>query len=55
MVEDSTRATLVDVLTHKCKERKQKDKAKERPSLLIEELENAFSLYFYGAFKRKEG
>ncbi|MCO5594309.1 hypothetical protein L7F22_048338 [Adiantum nelumboides] len=55
MVEDSTRATLADVLTHRFHEKKPKKEVKSTPpSALMKELEEAFSLYFDGAYKRKE-
>lgn len=58
MVEESTRAALADILTHQFKERKTKNKIKRSPQLAqptIKEIEDAFSLYFNGAYKRKEG
>ena len=58
MVEESTRAALVDVLTHQFKENKVKKEMKKAPQSsppIVKDIENAFSLYFDGAYKRKEG
>ena len=55
-VEDSTRACLVDLLTHRCHQKKKKEKGeiKERchPIEELPKVENAHSLYFDGAYKR---
>ena len=58
MVEESTRAALADILTHQFKEKKEKKESKSSPPLpppLLKEIEQAFALYFDGAYKRKEG
>ena len=58
MVEESTRAALADILTHQFKERKTKKETKRSSQLApptVKEFEDAFSLYFDGAYKRKEG
>ena len=58
MVEESTWAALADILTHQFKERKEKTKSKNFPPLPpppLKEVEQAFALYFDGAYKRKEG
>ena len=58
MVEESTRAALADILTHQFKEKKIKRETKRPPQLApptVKEIEDAFSLYFDGAYKRKEG
>ena len=55
MIEDSTRANLENFLTHQYKERKKQEKPKEQANPPIKELEDAFSLYFDGAFKQNEG
>ena len=56
MVEDSTRATLADVLTHRFHEKKVKREARPvAPPPIVKEVEGAFSLYFDGAYRRKEG
>ena len=58
MVEESTRAALADILTHQFKEKTTRKEAKKSPQLpppTIKEIEEAFSLYFDGAYKRKEG
>ena len=58
MVEDSTRAALAGILTHQFKEKKEKKGSKSLPPPLplpVKEIEQAFALYFDGAYKRKEG
>ena len=58
MVEESTRAALAGILIHQFKERKEKKKLKGSPPPLplpVKEIEQAFALYFDGAYKRKEG
>ena len=58
MVEESTRAALADVLTHQFKEKKVKKemkKAQQPTPPIVKEIEEAFSLYFDGAYRRKEG
>ena len=58
MVEESTRAALVDIMTHQFREKKEKKDSKSFPPLpppLLKEIEQAFALYFDGAYKRKEG
>ena len=51
MVEDSTRATLADILTHRFHEKKVKTEAKPTQATpILEELEDAFFLYFDGAY-----
>ena len=58
MVEESTRAALADILTHQFREKKEKRESKSSPPPLpplLTEIEQAFALYFDGAYKRKEG
>ena len=58
MVEESTRATLAGILTHQFKEKKQKKGMKNLPPPLplpVKEIEQAYALYFDGAYRRKEG
>ena len=58
MVEESTRAALAGILTHQFKEKKEKKEAKSPPPPPpppVKEIEQAFALYFDGAYKRKEG
>ena len=58
MVEESTRAALADILTHQFREKKErKESKKETPPALpiVKEIEEAFALYFDGAFRKKEG
>ena len=58
MVEESTRAALAGILTHQFKEKKEKKESKSWPPPLpplVKEIEQAFALYFDGAYKRKEG
>ena len=58
-VEDSTRASLADILTHRHHKKKSRDKRESAPVLPIppptQKLENAYSLYFDGAYKKKQG
>ena len=58
MVEESTRAALADILTYQFMEKKEKKESKqsippEPPT--VKEIEEAFSLYFDGAYRKKEG
>ena len=58
MVEESTRADLADILTHQFREKKErKESKKETPPALpiVKEIEEAFALYFDGAYRKKEG
>ena len=58
MVEESTRAALANILTHQFREKKEKKESKQSiPAvpLVVKEIEEAFSLYFDGAYRRKEG
>ena len=58
MVEESTWAALADILTHQFREKKEKKESKHLSPLLpplLKEIEQAFSLYFDGANKRKYG
>ena len=58
MVEESTRAALADILTHQFREKKERKESKKKtpPALpTIKEIEEAFALYFDGAFRKKEG
>ena len=51
-VENSTRASLADILTHWHHEKKSRDKRESAPAPPIpptQKLENAYSLYFDGA------
>ena len=54
-MEDSTQACLADLLTHRCHQKKEKEKGeiKERchPIEELPKVENAHSLYFDGAYK----
>ena len=54
MVEESTRADLAGILTHQFKEKKD-TKNPPSPPPPVKEIEQAFALYFDGAYKRKEG
>ena len=57
-VEDSTRASLADILTHQHHKKKPRDKRESTPAPPIppaQKLENAYSLYFDGAYKKKQG
>ena len=54
MVEESTWAALADILTHQFREKKEKKESKkstppEPP--IVKEIEEAFSLYFDGAYR----
>ena len=55
MMEESTRAALADILTHQFKEKKESKNSPPPPPLSLKEIEQAFALYFDGAYKRKEG
>ena len=58
MVEESTRAALANILTHQFREKKEKKEFKSSPPPPpppLKEIEQAFALYFDGAYKRKEG
>ena len=58
MVEESTRAALANILTHQFKEKKERKETKNLPQPLpppVKEIEQAFALYFDGAYRRKEG
>ena len=58
MVEESTREALADILTYQFREKKEKRESKSSSPLLplpLTEIEQAFSLYFDGAYKRNEG
>ena len=58
MVEESTRAALAGILTHQFKEKTQKKEMKNLPPPLpppVKEIEQAYALYFDGAYRRKEG
>ena len=58
MVEESTRAALANILTHQFREKKEKKESKSLPPLPpppLKEIDQAFSLYFDGAYTRKEG
>ena len=55
MVEESTRAAFAGILNHQFKEKKEiKSSPPPLPSA-VKEIEQAFALYFDGAYKRKEG
>ena len=58
MVEESTRVALAGILTHQYQEKKQRKEIKSSlapPPPPMKEIEQAFVLYFDGAYKRKEG
>ena len=57
MVEESTRAALGGILTHQFREKKEKKESKQStpPEPPIVKIEEAFSLYFDGAYRKKEG
>ena len=58
MVEESTREALADILTHQFREKKEKKESKKLiPAAppTVKEIEEAFSLYFDGAYRKKEG
>ena len=55
MVEESTRVALAGILTHQFPGRKEKKEDKHSPPPLpplVKEVEQAFALYFDGAYKR---
>ena len=57
-VEESTREALADILTHQFREKKEKKESKQSTPLappIVKEIEEAFSLYFDGAYRKKEG
>ena len=58
MVEESTRAALAGILTHQFKGRTPKREGKSiprPPPPPVKEIEQAYALYFDGAYRRKEG
>ena len=58
MVEESTREALADIPTHQFREKKEKKESKKSIPLApstVKEIEEAFALYFDGAFRKKEG
>ena len=58
MVEESTWAALADILTHQFREKKKKKESKKSTPPVpptVKEIEEAFSLYFDGAYRKKEG
>ena len=58
MVEKSTRAAIADILTHQFREKKEKKESKQSippTPPTVKEIEEAFSLYFDGAYRKKEG
>ena len=58
MVEESTWATLADILTHQFRENKEKKESRQLtpPALpTVKEIEEAFALYFDGVYRKKEG
>ena len=58
MVEESTRAALADILNHQFREKKEKKESKQSippAPPTVKEIEEAFSLYFDGAYRKKEG
>ena len=55
IVEDSTRASLADVLTYKVREKKVTKAKEEKIYLPQEDLEEAHTLYFDGAYRRQLG
>ena len=57
MVEESTQAALADILTHQFREKKEKKESKQSiPPVppTVKEIEEAFALYFDGAYRKKE-
>ena len=57
MVEESTWAALADILTYQLMEKKEKKESKQSTPPApptIKEIEEAFSLYFDGAYRKKE-
>ena len=55
MVEESTRAALASILTHQFKEKKEPKNSLPQAPPPTKEIEQAFALYFDGAYRRKEG
>ena len=55
MVEESTWAALVDILTHQFKQKKESKSSPPPPPRPLKEIEQVFALYSDGAYKRKEG
>ena len=58
MVEEYTQAALADILTHQFREKKEKKKSKQSTlpaPPTVKEIEEAFALYFDGAYRKKEG
>ena len=58
MVAESTRVALADILTHQFRENKGKKESKQlTPPAppIVKEIEEAFALYFDGAYRKKEG
>ena len=58
MVEESTRAALAGILTHQFKGRAPKREGKgipRPPPPPVKKIEQAYALYFDGAYRRKEG
>ena len=55
IVEDSTRASLADVLTYRVHEKKVTKAKEEKIYLPKEDLEEAHTLYFDGAYRRQLG
>ena len=56
MVEESTQATLADILTHQFKEKKEKKESKSLSSVPpppLKEIEQVFALYFDGVYRRR--
>ena len=56
MVEESTRAALAGILTHQFKEKKEKKEMKSSPPPFpppVKKIEQAFVLYFDGAYTRE--
>lgn len=53
IVEDSTRASLADVLTYKVREKKVTKVREDKPSSPQQDLEEAHTLYFDGAYRRQ--
>ena len=57
MVEESTRAALADILTYQFREKKEKKESKQSTppaTPIVKEIEEAFALYFDGAYRKKE-
>ena len=54
----ATRAALADILTHQFREKKEKKESKKSTPPApptVKEIEEAFALYFDGAYRKKEG